>query len=88
MGYEQKPPNVCSVGGFAFFGYKKTAQWRRLVAAFKSTWRGWPVNGHRKTRLLLNPIERNPVLLPLLQAGHVASAGIPQVNDILTTRPF
>ena len=57
-----------------------------VTESFQSTWRNRPINGRRKPRLLLNPIQRNPVLLPPRQAGHVAIAGIPQVNRVLKRR--
>ena len=56
------------------------------VESLKSAWRGRPVNGNQESRLLLDPIERHPVLLPPRQAGQVAIAGIAQVNRILKRR--
>ena len=57
-----------------------------LIQRFQSAWRYGPVNGRRKPRLLLDPVERYRVLLPPRQAGHVAIAGIPQVNRVLKRR--
>ncbi|VVO92806.1 hypothetical protein PS870_02408 [Pseudomonas fluorescens] len=54
--------------------------------SLKSAWRGRPVNGNQESRLLLDPIERHPVLLPSLRVGSITIARIPQVNSILQRR--
>ena len=57
-----------------------------LIQRFQPARHYGPANGHRKPRLLLDPIERYPVLLPQLQVGCITIAGIPQANRILKRR--